>query len=231
MVVDHVVDFRPRTHSELDYDEEEDLLTPLLWVCHNFRTVVYSRICRRYELSIHGDYSELNCERLSWPASLDQADYQTRHLVKELDIELDVWSVYSGKSLRTLLSYPYNDLAFPLARSLRFVFVMAPRTKIKPSAFKNAEINIGAFVQQVERMVPMASDIKVETNIYSHGVHPSISHHFASLVSQLCQRSNHAVRCSLYCSVPCWQQSELTRAIVHDDHHNYTPNESTMQLV
>ncbi|KAJ2433172.1 hypothetical protein GGF42_009446, partial [Coemansia sp. RSA 2424] len=79
-------------------------------------------------------------------------------------------------------------------------------------------------------MVPMASEIKVETGSYSHDVHPNLSHYFSSLVSQLYQHPGRVIRCSLNCAVPFWQQQELTRIIVQPSNLDYNTSESIMQL-
>ncbi|KAJ2744740.1 hypothetical protein GGI20_002709 [Coemansia sp. BCRC 34301] len=234
IVVDHIAGSRRGIYAGVDDPEEQaERHMPLLWVCRNFREVVYSRFCRNYELSLDGNKEEVGLTRSSWPESLKPAvdDYQTRRLVKDLYIELDIWSIYSGKSLDMLSRSPYDDLVFPLARSLTFYFAQLFRSKLKMTALKDTEVNIGAFVRRISHMAPMARIIKVETGVYSHDVHPSVSHHFTSLVSQLYRRPDHAICGSLTCAVPFWHQQELAGIVVHPDYQDYNSSESIMQLV
>ncbi|KAJ2584367.1 hypothetical protein GGH95_000431 [Coemansia sp. RSA 1836] len=232
IVVDHIAGSKRRIHAGHGSPEEQaELQMPLLWVCRNFRNVVYSRFCRDYELTLDGDKGTVDFARPSWPDSLEQASHQTQHLAKELQIELDIWNIYSGKSLDMLSRAPYDTLIFPLVRSLAFFFVSPSQRKPKLTVLKDMVVaNIDAFVQRIRRMVPMASEIKVETGSYSHDVHPNLSHYFSSLVSQLYQHPGRVVRCSLNCAVPYWQQQELTRIIVQPSNLDYNTSESIMQL-
>ncbi|KAJ1825272.1 hypothetical protein LPJ60_000113 [Coemansia sp. RSA 2675] len=233
MVVDHIAFTGFRINdSSTDPEEQAELQIPLLWVCHNFRVVVYSHFCRSYELRLNGDVGAVESTRASWPSRLEQADYQTRHLAKDLQIEVDVWSIYSGK-LSGLLSWlSGNDFVFPLVRSLKFYFDRHPLGKRKATiAMQNSEANISEFVQQVRHMVPLVNEIKVETGSFSYDVHPSISHHFTSLVSQLYRLDDRIVHSSLICTVPYWEQGDLVNSMSFSGPQDYNVNESILQLV
>ncbi|KAJ2492301.1 hypothetical protein IWW37_001613 [Coemansia sp. RSA 2050] len=233
MVVDHIActGFQVNDSSD-DPEEQAELQMPLLWVCRNFRAIVYSHFCRSYELRLGSDMGVVESTRASWPSSLEQADYQTRHLAKDLQIEVDVWSIYSGKSSGLLSWLPGNDLVFPLVRSLSFYFVPQLRKKRKAATdIHSAEANISEFVKQVRRMAPLANNIKVETGSFSYDVHPSSCHHFTSLVSQLYRLDNRVVRSSLSCTVPFWEQHDLLNSVTYSGPQDYNANESILQLV
>ncbi|KAJ2013019.1 hypothetical protein GGI14_005573 [Coemansia sp. S680] len=233
LVVNHIAGTRRRIYSGSDDPEEEaELQMPLLWVCHNFRVAVYSRFCRGYELCLNSGNGTVHSTRSSWPDCLEQADYQTQHLAKDLQIEVDIWSIYSGKSSELLSHAPNTDLVFPLVRSLTFFFVSSLKKKQKTTtSVQDIETNITALVQRVKRMVPMANEVKVETSAYSHDVHPSACPHFAGLVSQLYRLTDSVVRSSLNCTVPFWQQHDLVQSIIYSSYQDYNSSESVMQLV
>ncbi|KAJ2802533.1 hypothetical protein H4S07_004672 [Coemansia furcata] len=233
MVVDHIAGTRRRIFAGYDdYDEQATLQMPLLWVCHSFRAVVYSRFSRYHGFGLDSGMNTILLTRCSWPFHLEQANYQTPHLTKDLEIEVDIWSIYSGKSSELLSNVPNKDLVFPLVRSLSFLFIVSTlRNQIVTTSMQNIDANISEFVLRIKRMVPLATEIKIETATYSHDVHPSICHHFTSLVSQLYQLTDCVARRSLCCAVPFWQQSDLVSSITHFGDQDYNISESIMQLV
>ncbi|KAJ2350670.1 hypothetical protein GGH92_002249, partial [Coemansia sp. RSA 2673] len=92
----------------------EKPLIPLLWVCHNFREVVQSRFFCEYKLDIadgeDGDVCEVFEE---WPSSPRAPVYPTYHLAKDLVIELNARSIFSGEALQVLSAPPYEGVVFP----------------------------------------------------------------------------------------------------------------------
>ncbi|KAJ2892893.1 hypothetical protein IWW38_003048, partial [Coemansia aciculifera] len=100
-------------------NESKVLQMPLLWVCYNFRAVVYERFCKAYELDLRdGDASSKIVAKYSWPSCLQSLDYPTHRLAKELHLHLDLWSVFLGKTTLRLLSTPFDGCAFSAVRKL-----------------------------------------------------------------------------------------------------------------
>ncbi|KAJ2756340.1 hypothetical protein GGI19_000941 [Coemansia pectinata] len=198
LIVDHVA--CPGRHRlagvTMEYDECRALQIPLLWVCHNFRAFVFTRFCGEYELYFSSKPNEYHITRRLWPSCLQRLDcYPTNRLAKKLEVTLDVWDIYSGKSLQQLSTTPYDNCAFPLVRTLIFNIRVYKQSeeegdydhskedyKIPPPG---AEANILAFVQRVKDMAPAASVVYLDVRgIYYEpfeGDDPLV----ISLVSQL----------------------------------------------
>ncbi|KAJ2826763.1 hypothetical protein GGI24_002823 [Coemansia furcata] len=103
-----------------DFDQYDILLTPLLWVCHNFRALVHQRFCRKYGMTLR-DYQD-RAESLisSWPGYRRKLGYPTHHLATQLCIEFDVEFAYSRKALQMLSDAPYEGCMFPQVHKLEF---------------------------------------------------------------------------------------------------------------
>ncbi|KAJ2061202.1 hypothetical protein GGI17_003237 [Coemansia sp. S146] len=97
-----------------------ELLIPLLWVCHNFRTFVRERFCRVYELTLENDRDRAEAVLYSWPTHFEEFGYPTHLLAKELRVKLDIKSVFTGKVLQFLSDAPYEGRSFPLVHKLCF---------------------------------------------------------------------------------------------------------------
>ncbi|KAJ2508994.1 hypothetical protein IWW47_000296 [Coemansia sp. RSA 2052] len=126
MIVDHVAGnsrlwFARSNYSPYEYN---DLLIPLLWVCHNFRFFVHARFCKHYKLTLSARRKiELSSHRYSWPSCRrDRRDlgYSTHHLARELDVYLDIPTVLNGQAFQLLLDSPYTGGAFPSVRKVSF---------------------------------------------------------------------------------------------------------------
>ncbi|KAJ2067889.1 hypothetical protein GGI08_001156 [Coemansia sp. S2] len=153
LIVDHVA--CPGRHRlggvTMEYDECRTHQIPLLWVCHNFRAFVFTRFCRDHELYFSSRPNEYHVTRRSWPSSLQGLDYYpTNRLAKTLDITLDVWDIYSGKSLQQMSSAPYDDCAFPQVHTLIFnirVHAKSVETSDCQISPPGSEASVLAFVQ------------------------------------------------------------------------------------
>ncbi|KAJ2097029.1 hypothetical protein GGI09_004056 [Coemansia sp. S100] len=100
--------------------EHRELLTPLLWVCHNFRAFVRERFSRVYELTLENDRDRAEALLYSWPTRFKKLGCLTHLLAKELQVKLDIKAVYTGKALQLLFDAPCNGCSFPLVRKLCF---------------------------------------------------------------------------------------------------------------
>ncbi|KAJ2868552.1 hypothetical protein GGH94_000084 [Coemansia aciculifera] len=132
LIVDHVVGSSRVAFDGVHTNSREYrvLLKPLLWVCHNFRTVVYSRYCSNFELNLSNtpfgylDYDYLRTCR----ADVDSRMFSKlgcfmHHGARDITIFLDARTIYSGKALEMVSRVPYDGCPFPLARRVAFIFV------------------------------------------------------------------------------------------------------------
>ncbi|KAJ2886676.1 hypothetical protein H4R27_000465 [Coemansia aciculifera] len=87
------------------------------------------------------------------------------HLTKDITIFLDERTVYSDEALEMISRAPYDGCSFPLARKITFYFVhetmnvVAEDVAIDPLT---SGTNIGAFVERIKQMAPLASEIRVQ---------------------------------------------------------------------
>ncbi|KAJ2319105.1 hypothetical protein GGI00_006475, partial [Coemansia sp. RSA 2681] len=190
MVVDYVTYCR-HIRVDLDrpiYEELLEQLIPLLWVCGNFRTYVYSFYCTAYELDLLRSSNEVHATRESWPHRLRKIDYPTHHLAKELEIRLDPTTTFTGIALQQLSLEPYSGCSFPLARTLEVRF--HPKQGLEkncPIGSATIEANIGAFMDRLRQMAPKVREVKI---LHYHDVKylsKAAKLHFGSLVTQLHQ--------------------------------------------
>ncbi|KAJ2013822.1 hypothetical protein GGI13_002100 [Coemansia sp. RSA 455] len=191
MIVDHVAN-----NIRLAFNNSNDttrptkyyrLQIPLLWVCRNFRAVVYLRFFKCYELrfdrnidrAVGGPTPYIQClERFAGPIHL------VAHKVRIL---LRPWAIYSGKALTILSRVPYNGCSFPLARTLEIYLHSSLSTEDATAMPLGAEANVSAFVQRIRQMAPMLNLLKL-----SGGIDPSNNSEAAyrlvdSLTTQLVQ--------------------------------------------
>ncbi|KAJ2508270.1 hypothetical protein IWW47_000703 [Coemansia sp. RSA 2052] len=155
-----------------DANERKLLQLPLLWVCHNFRAVVLARFCSHRHLDISDFKNEE--ERVafashSWPDSHWDLGFPGHNLAKELDIDLDLWSIFTGQALQLLSSAPYNGCSFPLVRkiSINMDIQEEDGDENSPAAGGKHKIclppdttaNIAAFVLRLKEMAPSVSEL------------------------------------------------------------------------
>ncbi|KAJ2692808.1 hypothetical protein H4218_006259, partial [Coemansia sp. IMI 209128] len=148
--------------------DKERLLTPLLWVCHNFRVFVVLRFFRECELDLgFGDNADKkSC--VSWPSSPLEPVFSAYHLAKSLMIKLEAWRVCSGDVLRILSAPPFDGVAFPLVTKLTVDLHCScgygDDGDIEEDFPSNSTSNIGDFVRHIKQMVPAVSEISLWTN-------------------------------------------------------------------
>ncbi|KAJ2027206.1 hypothetical protein H4S03_008353 [Coemansia sp. S3946] len=191
VIVDHVANnvCLELAHAEINIRSEacNKVQMPLLWVCRNFRAVVYSRFFKHYELNIDSDAVKAKGRALVLPRSLERVDYPFHLTAKEVTISIDPWAVFTGRALEALSHEPYSDCSFPLARMLEIKFNNGRYSKENITMLPDIEVNIGAFVHRIKQMAPKLNLAKL-----SGGLDPSEQAHvayrqFGSLTTQLVQ--------------------------------------------
>ncbi|KAJ2051790.1 hypothetical protein GGI03_002770 [Coemansia sp. RSA 2337] len=170
---------------EINSNEYRVLLRPLLCVCHDFRAIAYPRYCGFFKLELS---SSSHHERTTQYPLLGPFDfgyrvhndlgYPTHHLVKELVIELDI---YSGNALRILSLEHYGGCAFPIARIITFLVILDEDVTALSLL---AESNVCTFVQRIKQLAPLANKIRIRPHDFGRVLEIS-SFYFGSLVSQL----------------------------------------------
>ncbi|KAJ2493510.1 hypothetical protein IWW37_000599 [Coemansia sp. RSA 2050] len=217
-------------------EEQRALLMPLLWVCNNFRAVVYTRFCRTYGLQVSGATNSVRGMRPSWPVGLRQLDYPTQHLARELCIFIDMWSICSGRALDILSREPYSGCAFPMVYQLKLYFNPPPPLQQRGEHLldsENAQANAAAFVRRIQLMMPVLSEIGVSINLYSFDPSRLNDLWFDGLVTQLYQIVGHIA----YESPSMATRMTLLPDLVHNlTHINYYAimdgsNEQILQVV
>ncbi|KAJ2642722.1 hypothetical protein GGF44_001511 [Coemansia sp. RSA 1694] len=193
-VVQKVVDY-VASSSRLQFDgvkpgsdDYKELPMELLWVCRNFREVVYARFSKTHKLVLSGQSSRVASTRDSWPSCFrDFANYSPPHLTKELVIELDPQTIFDGKAYKLLSRLPQAWFIFPASRLVALRFISYEFQDIEGTGLSEAESNISAFVRELRQLVPNASDIKIQAYGYLASISPNTLRFFGSLATQLCQ--------------------------------------------
>ncbi|KAJ2041580.1 hypothetical protein IW146_000716 [Coemansia sp. RSA 922] len=201
LIVNHVAGSSRMVYDGVRVNSHEyrTLLKPLLWVCHNFRTVAYSRYCNNFGLNLSSltledlDTHYLQIRRTDVDyRKLNYLGYSTHHFTKDITVFVDERTVYSGKALEAISRSPYDGCSFPLARRLIFILVkdikgvMDEGVRIDPLL---VEANIGAFVQRVKQMAPLVGEIRVQPG-YRDNSSSIPSQYFDHLASRLYQLAN-----------------------------------------
>ncbi|KAJ2869894.1 hypothetical protein GGH93_005985 [Coemansia aciculifera] len=195
MVVDHVASSSRQLFSGISIGSQRylELHIPLLWVCRNFRTIVYSRFSSRYEMHFTCSMDGEEVTLTSWPRCFQGFDRPTQHLAKKLVLDFDVWGVYIGKALEMLNNALRDEYTFPATRLLEIRFSRAPMQRQQEDVaadLQRVQANINAFVQRVKLMAPMVNEIKVASRFYTSDLPPATIQCFSSLVTQLYQLAN-----------------------------------------
>ncbi|KAJ2114800.1 hypothetical protein IW146_002802 [Coemansia sp. RSA 922] len=174
LIVDHVTGSSRMVYDgvRINSHEYRTLLKPLLWVCHNLRTVTYSRYCNNFELNLSGmplayiDKLHLpdRCTDVDY-RTLNYLGYSTHHFAKDITVFVDERTVYSGKALEAISHAPYDGCSFPRAHRIAFYFLKATIDGADEDIGVDpllVEANIGAFVERVKLMAPLVSEISID---------------------------------------------------------------------
>ncbi|KAJ2034503.1 hypothetical protein H4S03_004930 [Coemansia sp. S3946] len=202
LIVDHVAGSSRMVYDGVRVNSHEyrTLLKPLLWVCHNLRTVAYSRYCNNFELNL-STFSFYDLDQLHSPdrcadavyRRLNYLGYSTHHFAKDITVFVDERTVYSGKALEAISHAPYDGCSFPLARRIAFYFLYdaidgaGEDIDVDPLL---VEANIGAFVKRVKQMAPLVGEISIDP-AYGDDVPSIASQYIGHLASRLYQLAYH----------------------------------------
>ncbi|KAJ2066669.1 hypothetical protein GGI08_001754 [Coemansia sp. S2] len=160
------------------------LVKPLLWVCSNIRAIVLPLYCNDFFLDLAGTPVHEQKRRFRY-SDYPDIGYQTHGLATNLDINIDEWNIYTGEALRKLTMAPYSGYDFPMARSLRFIFVSYCLDENGRPHSLDVEHSITAFVRQIKQLAPMVNSITI---FYHLQIIPfGFTRYFGDLVSQLFQ--------------------------------------------
>ncbi|KAJ2037797.1 hypothetical protein IW146_007306 [Coemansia sp. RSA 922] len=155
----------------------------------------------------------------SRPHVTDQPDSSPFHLAKELVIELDMWSVCTDEGLESLSRVALGDGAFPMVRSVKFLFDEFQEGEDLLTVPPNAPANAVAFAKRILQMAPKASEIEMVTDVLSDESSNDSSDdfpvHFSDLLAQLLQLATR-VRCfSEGSHITINRQTALVRNLVY----------------
>ncbi|KAJ1891286.1 hypothetical protein LPJ71_007719, partial [Coemansia sp. S17] len=188
---------------------------PLLWVCHNFRAVVLSNFGHTCTMGIRQHACYIRPMWCSRPQVTDQSDNSPFHLAKELVIELDMWSVCTDEGLESLSRVALGDGAFPMVRSVKFLFDEFQEGEDLLTIPPNAPANAAALVKRILLMAPMASEIEMVTDVLSDESSDDFPAQLSDLLAQLLQLATR-VRCfSEGSHITINRQTALVRNLVH----------------
>ncbi|KAJ2748388.1 hypothetical protein GGI19_006132 [Coemansia pectinata] len=180
-----------------DSQEYKKLLKPLLQVSHNFRAIALPLYCNYFKLMYLG--------------------HPTHHLSKELEIELDERTVYSGRALEALSRAPYDGCSFPLVRKLAFTLVTEELSKVNEDVEINlsrAETDIRAFVERIKQLAPIVSEIRVQPkDLCLPNINDHLVGYLASQLYQLVGRIDYDYQVGT--TVPIWQNLDTIRNLTH----------------
>ncbi|KAJ2040875.1 hypothetical protein H4S03_000751 [Coemansia sp. S3946] len=162
----------------------------LLWVCDNFRTVIYSLYSQRHYLKITGPKCKVcaiaDTKLCPWVLCLSYNGHHSYDLVKELIIHVELECIYSGKALTLLSRAPYKDCVFPLVQRVSFTCDMIIMRKDRDIYASCAHDNIAAFVKRLRQMTPRAHEFDLTD--YTRVRWPeNTMGHFGSLANQILQ--------------------------------------------
>ncbi|KAJ2865921.1 hypothetical protein GGH94_001918 [Coemansia aciculifera] len=207
-----------------DSQEYKKLLKPLLQVSHNFRAIALPLYCNYFKLMVllfsqdaRGVYDLLSSRSGDDRTTYKYLGHPTHHLSKELEIELDERTVYSGRALEALSRAPYDGCSFPLVRKLAFTLVTEELSKVNEDVeidLSRAETDIRAFVERIKQLAPIVSEIRVQPkDLYPPDINDHFVGYLASQLYQLVGRIDYDYQVGT--TVPVWQNLDTIRNLTH----------------
>ncbi|KAJ2458034.1 hypothetical protein GGF42_002321 [Coemansia sp. RSA 2424] len=160
---------------------------PLLWVCRNFRAIVYSHYCTRCWLELCDESNEVKSFWNCWPECLQEIVYPAHDLARELYIKVEAWDVFNGKLSQALSHAPCNGCSFPRARLVKLYFDSREHHDISRRRLSTIRENISEFVDRLLQMAPSACKIDLYGLHVSWHLPEPAKPYFAQLVLQLFQ--------------------------------------------
>ncbi|KAJ2863164.1 hypothetical protein GGH94_003792 [Coemansia aciculifera] len=189
------------------------LLKPLLWVCHNFRAVAYSRYCNNFELNLSNlSFDDLDPRYLRTHRTdidyrtLNYLGYSTHRSAKDVTVFLDERAVYSGEALEMASRAPYDSCSFPLARKIAFIFVKDANGWVNEDVGIDpliAGANICDFVERIKQMAPLVGEISVQPVDNDDMLNVS-NQYFGDLASRLYQ-----LACRIEYNYHCYPEDSM----------------------
>ncbi|KAJ2751108.1 hypothetical protein GGI19_004693 [Coemansia pectinata] len=160
-------------------DKYWELQKPLLWICHNFRDVVYPDVFGSRMLALYSSQHNMFSLLGNRPQTYGQFDSSAFHLTKELAIEIDMWDVLTGRILELLPPRICKGHAFPQADTIKLIF-SAVRDKLENLTRLpgDATAKVNAFVRRIQKMAPAAHDIAVVAFVAYQKLSPPVKSHF-----------------------------------------------------
>ncbi|KAJ2873663.1 hypothetical protein GGH93_003054 [Coemansia aciculifera] len=234
-IVDHVAN-NIRLAFNNDYDTARPtkyyrLQMPLLWVCRNFRAVVYLRFFKCHELrfdknvdrAVGGPIPYIQClERFAGPFHL---------VAQEVRILMRPWAVYSGKALMILSRFPYNGCSFPLARTLEIYLHGSLATEDATAVPPGAEINISAFVRRIGQMAPKLNLVRLSGGLDPSNHADTTYRLIDSLTTQLLQLVDRVELTHGFNRAPHFLQVDTIRNLTYVHSYFGIGSEQIVQLV
>ncbi|KAJ2756068.1 hypothetical protein GGI19_001129 [Coemansia pectinata] len=156
------------------------------------------------------------------------------HLVRELNIKLDIDSIVTGDTLRQLSRASYNEGIFPLVRTIHFEIFMLEPPEDEYVGYPDdtrAHANIVDFVQHIRRMAPATNKIWTLIKYGQGGLTRHLKNHSGDLMTQLYQIGSQVQHSSSEPSVFNMDQVASVRNLVHLDYYTEKNCEHLAQLV
>ncbi|KAJ2749691.1 hypothetical protein GGI19_005528, partial [Coemansia pectinata] len=225
-----------------DPKERLELPTPLLWVCHNFRDVVYAHYSKHCKILIKCAQNEVETGWPGWPSHFQAHVHPSYRLVKKLTIATDMQSIFSDSALDMLSRTPFGGCSFPRAYSLVCNISWPPRNPslqeqeaVDVVCPRNAEVNVCAFVQRVKQMVRLSNDITVDLPNVPANLHSSFQNLLGSFVAQFYQSASRVKHFYGGHTIPMLQHSGSIDSLVYFTYESRNETADTsvllMQLV
>ncbi|KAJ2743181.1 hypothetical protein GGI20_003945 [Coemansia sp. BCRC 34301] len=158
----------------------------LLWVCRNFREVVYAIFSKTYKLTFWGNPARILSTRDSWPSCFRDFQVCTPPCrTQELVIELDACLIFGGQAHKVLLDLPQSWFTFPIARLVKLQLNNGGFQAIDEACLSTLEDNVSSFARELRRMAPAANDIWIQGCGYPARISPTSHRRFGDLITQL----------------------------------------------
>ncbi|KAJ2461416.1 hypothetical protein GGF42_000211, partial [Coemansia sp. RSA 2424] len=162
------------------------MLTPLLFVCQNWRTAVLASTCDNCLLTFNYTHNALRTTIPAWPEGFScPAGFRRSPLVKRVVVTANLWrDMCNGRLCNTMATMVYENLVFPSATSLELNLHRSPNSG---GATFHKERSTD-FARSLLRMTPAATNVAVKFFSVS-GSGPYHEELYSALLSGLCQGS------------------------------------------
>ncbi|KAJ2410743.1 hypothetical protein GGI10_004485 [Coemansia sp. RSA 2530] len=236
LVVNYVADYTPSLFKELgsgSYDSEWLLQSqmPLLWVCRNFREVVYSHYYRACELEYDGELGGADTNWPDWPDCLEEFANPTLSMVKELTVNVDAWTTFNGKFLEALSRTPYSGCPLPRVRTIKIRLSSETPDEVASIRPSSIRANISDFVSRLLEMAPAADKISISGIHCEWHLPKNVQPYFLAFMLKLCQSFRH-IEYKVYSGAETFssRQIDTIRELVYLQYYIHDDCEQALQL-